>query len=54
VSITVDVPRAMRREWVGLAVIALPCMLYSMDLTVLNLVVPQISADLRLCVPYPF
>jgi DHA2 family multidrug resistance protein-like MFS transporter len=28
-------------------VIALPCLLYSMDLTVLNLAVPQISADLK-------
>jgi hypothetical protein len=27
--------KAWRREWIGLAVIALPCMLYSMDLTVL-------------------
>ena len=35
------------REWIGLAVIALPCMLYSMDLTVLNLAVPQISAVLN-------
>ena len=25
--------KATRREWIGLAVIALPCMLYSMDLT---------------------
>src|SRR6478672_8320735 len=41
------VPRAGRREWIGLAVIALPCMLYSMDLTVLDLAVPQISADLK-------
>ena len=40
-------PRAGRREWIGLAVIALPCMLYSMDLTVLNLAVPHLSADLR-------
>jgi DHA2 family multidrug resistance protein-like MFS transporter len=40
-------PRATRREWIGLAVIALPCMLYSMDLTVLNLAVPALSADLR-------
>ena len=40
-------PRAGRREWVGLAVIALPCLLYSMDLTVLFLAVPHISADLR-------
>jgi DHA2 family multidrug resistance protein-like MFS transporter len=30
-------PRAGRREWIGLGVIALPCALYSMDLTVLNL-----------------
>ena len=43
-----DVPlRAGRREWIGLAVIALPCLLYSMDLTVLNLAVPHISADLK-------
>src|SRR6266849_9921284 len=40
-------PRATRREWVGLAVIALPCVLYSMDLTVLNLAVPRLSADLK-------
>ena len=39
--------RAGRREWIGLAVIALPCLLYSMDLTVLNLAVPSLSADLR-------
>ena len=39
--------RAGRREWLGLAVIALPCLLYSMDLTVLNLAVPALSADLR-------
>ena len=38
--------RATRREWIGLAVLALPCMLYSMDLTVLNLAVPALSADL--------
>jgi DHA2 family multidrug resistance protein-like MFS transporter len=39
--------RAGSREWIGLAVIALPCVLYSMDLTVLNLAVPSISADLK-------
>ena len=39
-------PRAGRREWIGLLVIALPCLLYSMDLTVLHLAVPQLSADL--------
>ena len=40
-------PSAGRREWTGLAVLALPCMLYSMDLTVLNLAVPALSAHLR-------
>ena len=39
--------RAGRREWIGLAVIALPCLLYSMDLTVLHLAVPPLSADLK-------
>jgi MFS transporter, DHA2 family, multidrug resistance protein len=42
-----DSPKATRCEWIGLAVIALPCMLYSMDLTVLNLAIPHLSADLR-------
>src|SRR2546429_6330548 len=35
-------PKATRRDWIGLAVIALPCLLYSMDLTVLNLAVPKL------------
>ncbi|MET3493385.1 MFS transporter [Variovorax boronicumulans] len=39
--------RATVREWTGLAVIALPCMLYSMDLTVLNLAIPSITEDLK-------
>ena len=39
--------RATRKEWIGLAVIALPCMLYSMDLTVLNLAVPALTRDLQ-------
>src|ERR687887_1707486 len=39
--------QAGRREWLGLAVIALPCLVYAMDLTVLNLAVPHLSADLR-------
>jgi DHA2 family multidrug resistance protein-like MFS transporter len=43
----VAAPRAGRKEWIGLAVIALPCMLYSMDLTVLNLAVPALSQDLE-------
>jgi MFS transporter, DHA2 family, multidrug resistance protein len=40
-------PRAGGREWVGLAVLALPCLLYSMDLTVLYLAVPSLTADLE-------
>jgi DHA2 family multidrug resistance protein-like MFS transporter len=39
--------RAGRREWSALAVIALPCLLYSMDLTVLILALPSISASLH-------
>ncbi len=39
--------RAGRREWLGLAVLTLACLLYVMDLTVLHLAVPAISRDLR-------
>src|SRR5437762_3714126 len=39
--------QAGRREWIGLALIALPCLVYAMDLTVLNLAVPHLSADLQ-------
>lgn len=39
--------KAGRKEWIGLAVIALPCLLYAMDLTVLNLALPSISEDLK-------
>ncbi len=47
-SLTVPAPaRAGRREWVGLAVIALPCVVYAMDLTVLNLALPALSEDLQ-------
>jgi len=42
-----NTPRAERREWIGLAVLALACLLYVMDLTVLHLAVPAISADLQ-------
>src|SRR5918993_5998566 len=42
-----EAPRAGQREWIGLVVIALPCLLYSMDLTVLELAVPKLSADLK-------
>src|SRR3712207_1254342 len=39
-------PTAGRREWIALAVLALPCMLVTMDLTVLFLAVPALTADL--------
>lgn len=39
--------KASRREWVGLAVLALPCILYAMDLTVLNLAIPSLTTDLK-------
>ncbi len=42
-----DAPTAGRQEWIGLAVLALACLLYAMDLTVLHLALPAISADLR-------
>lgn len=38
---------AGRREWLALAVIALPCLLYSMDLSVLYLALPSLTADLH-------
>ena len=44
---TTDEARAGHREWIGLGVIALPCLLYAMDLTVLNLALPRLSASLR-------
>lgn len=39
--------RATRREWIGLSVLALACLMYVMDLTVLHLAVPQLSAQLQ-------
>jgi len=42
-----DVARAERREWIGLAVITLPCPLYSMDLEALYLAMPSLIADLE-------
>src|SRR5688572_19549191 len=43
-----EVPqRATRREWIGLGVLTLAALVYAMDLTVLNLAIPRISAELR-------
>mgnify|MGYP000862299366 FL=1 len=39
--------KATRREWLGLIAIAFPCMIYSMDLTVLNLAVPTLTRELK-------
>jgi DHA2 family multidrug resistance protein-like MFS transporter len=39
--------KAGTREWIGLAVIALPSLLYSMDLTVLYLAIPSLTQDLE-------
>jgi DHA2 family multidrug resistance protein-like MFS transporter len=39
-------PRATRREWIGLAVLALPTLLLSLDVSVLYLALPKLSADL--------
>lgn len=44
---TNNTTKATKKEWLGLVVIALPCMLYSMDLTVLNLAIPKLSEDLN-------
>ena len=39
-------PRAGRKEWIGLAVLVLPCLLTSMDMSVLLFGLPFISASL--------
>ena len=43
----IEHPKAGRCEWIGLAVLALACVVYAMDLTVLHLAVPQLSEDLE-------
>jgi DHA2 family multidrug resistance protein-like MFS transporter len=44
---TVPPAQAGRREWIGLGVLTLACVLYAMDLTVLHLAVPKLSAALE-------
>jgi MFS transporter, DHA2 family, multidrug resistance protein len=39
--------RAGRKEWIGLAVLALPTLLLSLDMSVLYLAVPHLAADLQ-------
>ena len=38
---------ATRREWLGLAVLMLPTVLLALDMTVLHLAAPHLSADLQ-------
>ncbi|MBA6420000.1 MFS transporter [Pseudomonas sp. 5Ae-yellow] len=38
---------ASRREWLGLAVLVLPTLLLALDMTVLHLAAPRLSADLQ-------
>ena len=45
--VAIEPPKAGRREWIGLAVLALACVVYAMDLTVLHLAVPHLSEDLQ-------
>ncbi|MGW7480578.1 MFS transporter [Nonomuraea muscovyensis] len=42
-----SIDRAGKREWTGLAVLILPTLLLSIDVSVLHLAVPALSADLR-------
>lgn len=44
---TVSARRAGPREWVGLAVLALPTVLLGLDVTMLYLVLPSLAADLQ-------
>ncbi len=46
-TVTTPPSKATTREWIGLGVLALACLLYVMDLTVLHLAVPAMSADLQ-------
>lgn len=46
-DINAEAPKATHREWIGLGVLTLACLVYSMDLTVLHLAVPSLSADLK-------
>jgi MFS transporter, DHA2 family, multidrug resistance protein len=61
-TVAVTQERAGIQEWTGLAVLAMPCLLVSMDAHVLNLAIPRLTADLRPTTPellwivdsYPF
>jgi MFS transporter, DHA2 family, multidrug resistance protein len=40
-------PAATRQEWLGVIVLSIACMIYSMDLSVLFLAMPSITAELK-------
>ena len=40
---------ARRRDWVGLGLLAIPCVLISVNSNLLNLALPALAADLRPC-----
>lgn len=46
-SIAPEQARAGVREWLGLATLSVPCVLYAADLTVLYLAVPEITRQLK-------
>jgi MFS transporter, DHA2 family, multidrug resistance protein len=39
-------PKASRRDWIGLAVIAFTCLLYSIDVTVVELAIQKLNLHL--------
>src|SRR6187200_60234 len=43
----IEATKATRRDWFGLVVLTLACLVYAMDLTVLHLAVPRMSEDLK-------
>ncbi|WP_435876202.1 MFS transporter [Saccharopolyspora shandongensis] len=46
-DMTEESKRAEARQWVGLAVLVLPCVLASMDLSVMFVTLPSLTADLQ-------
>lgn len=46
VTIADGAAKATRREWIGLLILSIACLIYSMDLSVLFLAMPAIVADL--------
>lgn len=40
-------PLATRRQWIGLGILSIACLIYSMDMSVLFLAIPAIIADLN-------